>query len=160
MLGSRRYAIVAALSGAIILVAASGYVLGKSSGEDLDAARLSGAKHGRAEGAARGAEQGFSSGYSAGRKRGYRQGYKSAYRKARNTPIEQGGSQQTKSKETPSGGPGSAKVKQDPAYEDDNGAYDPDPPPIGSYENFKDFCNDQPEETECGGPGDPRETQP
>lgn len=30
----------------------------------------------------------------------------------------------------------------------------PDLPP-GAYGSFKEFCADQPEETECGGPGDP-----
>jgi hypothetical protein len=43
----------------------------------------------------------------------------------------------------------------DSGYEDDGGAYDPTPPPAGFYPNFEAFCADQPEETECGGPGDP-----
>ena len=43
----------------------------------------------------------------------------------------------------------------DSGYEDDGGAYDPTPPPAGSYGSFEAFCADQPEETECGGPGDP-----
>ncbi|MGI8440113.1 MAG: hypothetical protein ACR2NV_08015, partial [Thermoleophilaceae bacterium] len=36
------------------------------------------------------------------------------------------------------------------------GCYDPTPPPAGDYGGMEEFCRDQPEETECGGPGDPR----
>jgi len=36
------------------------------------------------------------------------------------------------------------------------GCYDPTPPPAGDYGDMEEFCRDQPEETECGGPGDPR----
>ena len=43
----------------------------------------------------------------------------------------------------------------DSAYEDDGGAYDPTPPSAGFYPDFEAFCADQPEETECGGAGDP-----
>ena len=38
--------------------------------------------------------------------------------------------------------------------------YDPSPPPAGDYGGLEEFCRDQPEETECGGPGDPTETRP
>jgi len=38
--------------------------------------------------------------------------------------------------------------------------YDPSPPPVGDYGGLEEFCRDQPEETECGGPGDPNETRP
>ncbi len=38
--------------------------------------------------------------------------------------------------------------------------YDPSPPPTGDYGGLEEFCRDQPEETECGGPGDPNETRP
>lgn len=51
----------------------------------------------------------------------------------------------------------SGRLRRDPAFEDDGGAYDPSPPPAGSYDSFSEFCRDQPEETECGGAGDPRE---
>jgi hypothetical protein len=47
------------------------------------------------------------------------------------------------------------EAASDPAYEDDAGAYDPSPPAAGSYGSFEEFCADQPEETECGGAGDP-----
>lgn len=74
-----------ALVGAIVLIVAvgvGGYVVGRSSGEDLDRARIEGAEAGRADGADAGAKRGYAEGLKVGRKRGYEQTYSSAYRSA------------------------------------------------------------------------------
>ena len=93
-----KVAIVA--SGLVLLLAAvgfGGYLLGRSSGEDLSAARDAGASAGRVAGQKKGSAEGFAAGYSAGRKRGYEQtfassykaAYKEAFKKAGLTPPDQ-----------------------------------------------------------------------
>jgi hypothetical protein len=81
-----------ALSIAVVVLALAGgagvgaYFVGRSTGEDLDAARAAGAAAGQREGAAKGAQQGYAEGFKAGREKGYEQtydeAYKAAYRKA------------------------------------------------------------------------------
>ena len=80
----------------IVLVLGAGagagaYLLGKNSGEDLDAARAAGAQQGKREGAARGAERGYDQGFRQGRRQGYRQAYGPAYDKAYNAELKTAG---------------------------------------------------------------------
>ena len=67
---------------AVLLVAGGGYLIGRSSGEDLDAAREAGASAGEAAGAKEGAERGREEGVRAGFKRGYEAAYRTAYEDA------------------------------------------------------------------------------
>jgi flagellar biosynthesis/type III secretory pathway protein FliH len=73
----------------LVLAAGAGvgaYFVGRSTGEDLEAARAAGAAAGREAGAAKGRKVGYAEGFEAGREQGYRQtyaeSYKAAYRKA------------------------------------------------------------------------------
>ncbi len=80
---------------AVVLLAAGlgvgGYFLGRSTGENLDAARAAGAAAGQNRGAAKGAAQGYAVGLKAGRKAGYGQTYPTAYRKAYRKAFEDAG---------------------------------------------------------------------
>jgi hypothetical protein len=67
---------------AVLGVGLGGYAVGKSSGEDLSAARSAGQQQGRDRGIKRGAEVGTQDGFSAGRRAGFRHSYKTAYRAA------------------------------------------------------------------------------
>jgi hypothetical protein len=71
--------------------ALGGYFLGKSSGEDLQAARLAGERAGQQAGAASGAEKGYAQGFTQGRKKGYRNAYESAYRKTYRQALRDAG---------------------------------------------------------------------
>ena len=70
----------------VLLLAGSAYLLGKSSGEDLDAARARGSAEGQRDGSVKGAAQGYRAGQLLGHRQGYRASYgtayKAAYRKA------------------------------------------------------------------------------
>jgi flagellar biosynthesis/type III secretory pathway protein FliH len=70
---------------------AGGYFYGKSTGEDLDAARAEGAAAGQRKGAAKGAEEGYAEGFAEGRKKGYEQTYDDAYRAAYTKAFEDAG---------------------------------------------------------------------
>lgn len=70
-----------------VLVAAIGlgigaYFVGKSSGEDLDAAKAAGTAAGQESGAARGTRIGYAKGFKEGREKGFEQTYSDAYREA------------------------------------------------------------------------------
>lgn len=71
--------------------AGGGYALGKSGGEDLDAARAKGAAEGQREGAARGAERGYDFGLKQGEKAGYKQTYKKSYDRAYKRELKKAG---------------------------------------------------------------------
>ena len=71
--------IIAALVAALAL-GVGGYFYGKSTGEDLDAARTQGAEAGRAKGAAKGAVEGYAAGFKKGREVGFAHAYPKAYR--------------------------------------------------------------------------------
>ena len=86
--GATRWALVLALAA---LAGAGGYLVGRSGGEDLDAARAAGEKKGQAEGAAQGAQRGFEEGFAEGRKTGYRETYKKARRAAYERALAEGG---------------------------------------------------------------------
>jgi hypothetical protein len=81
---SRRRKVFAGLSLILLLAAlgAGGYLLGHSTGEDLDTARAEGTTQGQREGAAQGAEEGFAEGRTQGRKKAYSKSYKRSYQTA------------------------------------------------------------------------------
>jgi hypothetical protein len=81
---SRNKSWVAAIVVLVLAVGAGvgGYFVGKSSGEDLDAARAEGEVAGEKEGAAEGAEEGFAAGFKEGREKGFDETYADAYRSA------------------------------------------------------------------------------
>ena len=73
--------------GILILLIAAGagmgaYFYGKSTGEDLDAARAEGAAAGQKKGAAKGAEKGYEEGFEEGRREAYAESFEEAYRVA------------------------------------------------------------------------------
>lgn len=99
-----RWVAVGALALVLVLSAgAGGYALGRSSGEDLDAARAAGERAGQAEGAALGEERGTKEGLRAGRKQGYKEAYAKAQREAPDTeptaPAPQSGAAETQESE-------------------------------------------------------------
>jgi hypothetical protein len=68
-----------------------GYLLGKSSGEDLDAARAAGSASGQQNGATKGAAQGYTAGRVQGRRQAYRESYRTAYKTAYRQAFEDAG---------------------------------------------------------------------
>jgi hypothetical protein len=76
---------------AVLLLAAGSYLLGKASGEDLDAARSAGSAAGQQAGAAKGAEQGYSSGHARGQRQAYRASYTTAYKVAYGNAFDDAG---------------------------------------------------------------------
>jgi flagellar biosynthesis/type III secretory pathway protein FliH len=85
----------AAFGGVLVVLAlagaAGGYLIGDSTGEDLDAARAEGAEEGERLGAAEGAEEGYSEGYREGRKEGYEEAYERSYEAAYRKAFEEAG---------------------------------------------------------------------
>ena len=80
---SRRRAIVATAAVAIVAAAGvGGYLIGRSSGQDLEAVRAAGASAGKAAAARDGREEGYAQGLRLGRKRGYEAAFPEAYRAA------------------------------------------------------------------------------
>jgi hypothetical protein len=90
---TRRRKVFTGLSVILLLAAlgVGGYVLGHSTGEDLDAARAEGTAQGQREGAAEGAEQGFAEGRTQGREEAYSESYKSSYQTAYREAYEDAG---------------------------------------------------------------------
>jgi hypothetical protein len=73
------------VAGGFLLAAALGvgaYLAGMSTGEDVDAARASGAESGEMRGSAEGRHDGYQEGYRVGRRRGFDDVYRHAYRDA------------------------------------------------------------------------------
>ena len=66
----------------IAAIGAGGYAIGRSSGEDLDAAAAAGTRAGNATAARDGREEGYAQGLRLGRKRGYEAAFPEAYRAA------------------------------------------------------------------------------
>lgn len=90
---SRRRPLALALVVVALAVGAGvgAYFVGRSTGEDLDAARAAGEAAGQREGAAKGAQQGYAEGFKAGRKKGYEQTYDDAYKAAYRKAFENAG---------------------------------------------------------------------
>jgi hypothetical protein len=86
--------LIAGVVACLVLAAGAGvggYFVGKSGGEDLDAARAAGAAEGREQGSAKGAEEGYAEGFKEGRREGYSATFATAYRKAYAKEFEQAG---------------------------------------------------------------------
>ena len=79
---AKRHAFVILASLLVLLGAAGGYYLGRTSGEDLATARSSGVADGRNEGAKAGEEEGFGTGFKLGREGGYPAAYERAFEAA------------------------------------------------------------------------------
>lgn len=73
----QRFAL-AVLASALVLILC-GWLIGRSGGPDIDAARAKGAAAGAKSGHKQGIRQGFASGY----RKGYRTSYKAAYERAK-----------------------------------------------------------------------------
>jgi hypothetical protein len=84
--GSRRGPSAPAVAGALLALFAClvvfGYLVGKSGGEDLDAARAAGAAQGRQQVSPSATRRGYAQGLRAGRREGYKQTYRRTYRAA------------------------------------------------------------------------------
>src|SRR5688500_18912344 len=87
----RRAALIVASAALLGGLGAGGYALGKSSGEDLDAASAEGTAQGQLKGAAKGAEEGYAEGFATGREQGYDRTYDDAYRAAYTQAFEDAG---------------------------------------------------------------------
>jgi hypothetical protein len=87
----RQLLIGLALFVVLILLAGGAYLIGHSTGEDLDAARAQGAAQGQREGAAQGAEKGFTAGRKKGHKAAYAETYPRSYREAYRAAYEDAG---------------------------------------------------------------------
>jgi flagellar biosynthesis/type III secretory pathway protein FliH len=80
--------------GAVLLclaLGAVGYFIGRSTGEDLDAANAAGEAAGKVRGTEIGSRRGYASGFKAGRQAGYKQTYADAYRQAYRKAYEDAG---------------------------------------------------------------------
>ena len=85
----RRRALVAVVAIGISALL-GGYFVGRSGGEDLDAARAAGTRQGQTEGTAASERSGYKAGYKEGHKAGYDETYKKAYKTAYKTVTEAG----------------------------------------------------------------------
>jgi hypothetical protein len=84
------------LVGLLVTLLAAGagvgaYFYGKSTGEDLEAARAEGAEEGHKKGSAQGAEEGYARGFEEGRAEGYEESYAETYRHAYSEAFEDAG---------------------------------------------------------------------
>lgn len=70
---------------------AGGYLIGNSTGEDLDAARAQGQEAGERAGAAKGAAKGFATGFKKGRDKGFGKAYAPSYKKSYAQAFEDSG---------------------------------------------------------------------
>jgi hypothetical protein len=87
----RRWVLVLVAVFGIAVAGASGYALGRSSGEDLNRASDDARQVGERIGSARGTERGYREGLRAGK----REGYQETYRKARRKTLREAGEQGT-----------------------------------------------------------------
>ena len=71
--------------------AAGGYLLGRDSGEDLDAARAEGTAIGTQTGAKAGDRRGYVSGYRLGERQGYGGAYREAFRTTYQSAFREAG---------------------------------------------------------------------
>lgn len=87
----RTLAAVASLILVALLVGGGAFLYGKSTGVDLEAARLQGAQAGQAKGAAKGAARGYAVGLKRGRERGFSQTYPKSFKKSYKEAFENAG---------------------------------------------------------------------
>jgi hypothetical protein len=89
---NRRNALLGIAFACLIAIAGvGGYLIGQSTGEDLDTARAEGTTKGQREGAIQGAKQGFAEGRREGRDKAYSKSYEENYRKAYREAYEDAG---------------------------------------------------------------------
>ena len=77
--------------GCAAAVGAGAYFVGKSTGEDLEAAQTVGTRAGERAGTAKGTKQGYAAGFAQGRKKGYERAYGPAYRVAYTETLDEAG---------------------------------------------------------------------
>ena len=167
-MGNARLIALAGLAlGLISGVTIGAHTLGSSAADDQQAisrereesraaARVSSERASFAGARKRGYDAGLEEGRKAGRTVGKHDGARAARSRLARRPQAAASTPSPPQPSVPRAEP-SPGLAGDPAFEDDAGAYDPQPPPVGSYSDMNEFCRDQPEETECGGPGDPGE---
>src|SRR4051812_34527287 len=78
----RRHATIAVLVGLGITASLGGFFVGRSGGENVDAARAEGTLQGKHESTKAAERDGYNQGYKEGKKAGYKQTYKQAYKTA------------------------------------------------------------------------------
>ena len=78
----RRRAALAVAVALGLTAALGGYLVGRTGGEDLDAARQAGTIQGKHESTAAARRDGYDQGYKEGKKAGYKETYKKAYKTA------------------------------------------------------------------------------
>ena len=96
-LRSVRFGALAVL--AALAIGVGGYLIGKGTGEDLDAARVEGATAGKRAGAAKGSAKGFSVGFKNGRETAYKKKYGRAYKKSYAKAFEEAGLEPPKARD-------------------------------------------------------------
>lgn len=82
-----------------LAIGVGAFFFGKSTGEDLEAARAAGAKAGHSKGAARGAAEGYAAGFKQGRATGFKRTYPQAYRASYAEAFEEAGLEAPKARE-------------------------------------------------------------
>ena len=73
--------------------AVGGYLVGRSGGPDLDAARAAGAREGAQAGSTRGTREGYQEGFRQARRRAYEASYERARKRAYRRALEAGQTQ-------------------------------------------------------------------
>lgn len=97
-----RLSTIGLIAGVLLVALAIGvgaFVYGKSTGEDLDAARAAGTAAGQRQGAAKGAAEGYAAGFKKGRRAGFKRTYPRAYRASYADAFEEAGLEAPKARE-------------------------------------------------------------
>lgn len=97
-----RLSTIGLIAGVLVVALALGvgaFVYGKSTGEDLDAARAAGTEAGQRQGSAKGAAEGYAAGFKKGREVGFKRTYPKAYRKSYIKAFEEAGLEAPKAQE-------------------------------------------------------------
>lgn len=90
--------IVSGVIAIVLMVGAAGYLIGKGTGEDIDAARLEGEFAGRRAGAVEGATKGYAAGFKKGRDIAFEKAYSASYRRNYRRAYEEAGMDPPKAK--------------------------------------------------------------
>jgi hypothetical protein len=85
---AHRRRVLAAVGCIGICAALGGFLIGRSGGHDVDAARAEGTAAGKHESTKATTRDGYNAGYKVGHKRGYDQTYKKSYKNAYKTATE------------------------------------------------------------------------
>jgi flagellar biosynthesis/type III secretory pathway protein FliH len=92
---------VAGVSLAALAIGIGAFAYGRSTGEDLQAARASGMEAGQRKGTAKGAAEGYAAGFKKGREAGFRRTYSKAYRESYAEAFEEAGLDAPAAKDIP-----------------------------------------------------------